>query len=239
MKRQLFVDTETTGLNYNKGHRVIELGVVEMVNRKLTGSNLHFYFKPDIMVEKEALKVHGISNEFLKDKPLFSEKFNEILHYFNEAELVMHNARFDLGFLNWELSLLKVSPWEKIDNHCQIVDTLAMARKKHPGQKNSLDALCTRYSISNKHRKLHGALLDAKILAEVYLMMTGGQTDLFSELVNENRSGTKEIEPKNHEGCKKLSFAKAKISEPSQKKHEEYLALLDKKSNNNTLWRKL
>lgn len=240
MKRQLFVDTETTGLDPSKGHRIIELGVVEMVNRKPTGKDLHLYFKPDVSVEKEALQVHGITDEFLKDKPTFLEKYEEVIKYFENSELVIHNAKFDLAFLNHELSLLESSPWRRVEDSCQIIDTLVMARKKHPGQKNSLDALCTRYNISNSHRKLHGALLDAKILAEVYLMMTGGQTELFPDLVRKDSAMavTDQVAIQQSES-EVLSPLKVNISSASRNKHEEYLSLIDKHSNNNTLWRKL
>ncbi|MBK2123808.1 DNA polymerase III subunit epsilon [Fangia hongkongensis] len=241
MKRQLFVDTETTGFEYKKGHRIIEFGAVEMINRKLTGNNLHFYFKPDIAVEEGAFRVHGISNEFLADKPLFSEKSSEIMEYLKDAELIIHNAAFDVPFLNWELGLLKPNNWGVIESYCQVLDTLIMARKKHPGQKNSLDALCARYGINNKHRTLHGALLDAEILADVYLMMTGGQTELFAALSEDDDKvevkATTSIIQNQDQGNQ--SSIKARLSASAIKAHEAYLALLDKKSNNNTLWRKL
>ena len=176
-RRQLFLDTETTGFSHKYGHRVIELGVVEMIDRKVTGRHLHYYFKPDIQVDEGAFRVHGISNEQLKDAPVFEEKIEEIMSFLEGAEVIIHNAPFDIGFLNAELMRLSTkNVWGQLENICEIVDSLLLARKKHPGQKNALDALCKRYMVSNEHRKLHGALLDSQLLAEVYLLMTGGQT---------------------------------------------------------------
>ncbi len=181
MKRQVILDTETTGLSPLKGDRVIEIGLLELLNRRPSGRNLQLYFNPDRMVDAGALKVHGISNEFLQDKPRFYEKVEEIMAFLQGAELIIHNAEFDLGFLDYELSLLRRNPYGVIRDHCEVVDTLELARKMHPGQRNSLDALCKRYEINNQHRELHGALLDAEILAQVYLAMTGGQEQLFAE----------------------------------------------------------
>lgn len=179
MQRQIVLDTETTGLSHQSGDRLIELGCLEMINRKLSGRSLHFYFNPDRVVAEGALKVHGISNEFLSSKPRFYEHAVEVMDFIKGAELVIHNADFDIGFLNAELALLRGNPYGVIENHCSVLDTLALARQLHPGQRNSLDALCQRYQVSNTHRKLHGALLDAEILANVYLLMTGGQEQLF------------------------------------------------------------
>jgi DNA polymerase-3 subunit epsilon len=171
------LDTETTGLEPEQGHRIIEIGCVELVDRRLTGNDYHQYLQPDRLIDDGALEVHGITNDFLQDKPRIQEIAVDFLDYIRGAELVIHNAPFDVGFLNHELKLLGES-WGDISTYCGVVDTLAMARQKHPGQKNSLDALCKRYSIDNSARELHGALLDARILAEVYLAMTGGQTSL-------------------------------------------------------------
>ncbi len=177
--RQIVLDTETTGLAPELGHRVIEIGCVELINRKLTGKNFHVYLNPQREVDEGAFRVHGISSEFLADKPLFKNVLPEFLQFINEAELIIHNAPFDLGFLNAEL---KHAKWAKrMDSHCTVFDTLVMARKKHPGQRNSLDALCKRYDIDNSNRQKHGALLDAEILAFVYLAMTGGQKKLFAD----------------------------------------------------------
>ena len=175
--RQLFLDTETTGLSAEGGDRVIELGCVELVNRKLTGNNLHFYFNPGRDSHEDALKVHGISNEFLRDKPKFAAVVQAILNYVEGAEIIIHNAAFDVGFLNAELSKVGTD-LGPIEQRCRVLDTLLLAREMHPGQRNSLDALCKRYGVDNSKRELHGALLDARILADVYLAMTGGQSAL-------------------------------------------------------------
>ncbi len=177
--RQVVLDTETTGLEPNDGHRVIEIGCVEMENRRLTGNSLHLYLNPEREIDAGALAVHGISSEFLADKPTFDKVVDEFLAFVDGAELVIHNAPFDVGFLNHELRRLGTR-YGTIEQRCGVLDTLVMARQKHPGQKNSLDALCRRYFVENGHRELHGALLDAEILADVYLAMTGGQTRLFS-----------------------------------------------------------
>lgn len=175
--RQVVLDTETTGLEPSQGHRVIEIGCVEIQNRELTGNHYHVYINPDREIDDGALAVHGISNDFLADKPRFEEVVDGFLAFVKGAELVIHNAAFDVGFLDHELSLLGPG-YQRTTDYCGVLDTLAMARKKHPGQKNNLDALCKRYGIDNSHRDLHGALLDAEILADVYLRMTGGQTAL-------------------------------------------------------------
>ena len=177
MLRQVFLDTETTGLEIREGNRIIEIGCVEMIDRKLTGNNYHQYINAGRDSEEGALNVHGITTEFLADKPKFDEITTVFLDYIKGAELIIHNAPFDLGFLNHELSLLGGSK-RTIEDNCEINDSLVMARQMHPGQRNSLDALCKRYDISNEHRELHGALLDSEILADVYLAMTGGQTAL-------------------------------------------------------------
>ncbi len=180
MTRLIVLDTETTGLEPAQGHRIIEIGCVEMNERRLTGNNFHQYLQPDRMIDAAAIDVHGITNEFLEDKPRFGDVAADFLEYVRGAELIIHNAPFDVGFLDHELLRLdEDSP--RIADLCAVTDTLVMAKKKHPGQRNSLDALCKRYDIDNSHRELHGALLDAEILADVYLLMTGGQTALFSD----------------------------------------------------------
>jgi len=183
--RQIILDTETTGLDTRDGHRIIEIGCLELLNRKLTGNFLHFYFNPDRAMDQGAIEVHGISNDFLKDKPRFFEKAEEILNFIKQAELIIHNASFDLSFLNYELSLLdknfnknNLNIWSPIEAHTKILDSLKLARQMHPGQRNSLDALCKRYGVKNTHREFHGALKDSELLAQVYLAMTGGQTNL-------------------------------------------------------------
>lgn len=176
--RQIVLDTETTGLDPKSGHRIIEIGCVELIDRKLTGRHYHQYINPERAVDDGAIEVHGITNEFLTDKPVFSRVADEFMSFCEGAELVIHNAPFDVGFIDAELKRLGAPRWQRVVAHCSVLDTLALAREKHPGQKNNLDALCKRYFVDNSQRDLHGALLDAEILADVYLLMTGGQTDL-------------------------------------------------------------
>jgi len=173
--RQIVLDTETTGLEASQGHRIIEIGCVELVNRKLTGSHYHQYIKPEREIDQGAIEVHGITNEFLDDKPLFARIAADFVEFISGAELIIHNAPFDLGFLDAELQRMS-GQYPEVREMCTVVDTLVMARAKHPGQRNNLDALCQRYDVDNSQRDLHGALLDAEILADVYLAMTGGQT---------------------------------------------------------------
>ncbi len=175
--RQIVLDTETTGLDIALGHKVIEVGCVELINRKLTGRHLHLYINPEREVEAGAIEVHGITNEYLADKPVFGAIAEAFVEFIQGAELIIHNAPFDIGFLNQELASLQRG-FLAMTDYCQVLDTLALARKKHPGQKNSLDALCKRYQVDNSQRELHGALKDAEILADVYLLMTGGQSSL-------------------------------------------------------------
>ena len=180
--RQIILDTETTGMNQGigapyLGHRIIEIGAVELVNRKLTGRTFHVYINPEQSIDEDAIKVHGITNERVENEPVFSAIAEDLMKFIEGAEMIAHNAPFDVGFLNHELSLLKKS-YPTIERTCQVTDTLVLAKKTFPGQKNNLNALCKRYGIDNSHRTLHGALLDAEILSDVYLMMTGGQTEL-------------------------------------------------------------
>ena len=175
--RQIVLDTETTGLEPRLGHRIIEIGCVEVIDRKVTGNRYHQYINPEREIDEGAVEVHGITTSFLADKPHFSDVIDDFLSFIRGAELVIHNAPFDVGFINNELTLLN-QPQHHVENICTVMDTLVLARKMHPGQKNNLDALCKRYDIDNSQRDLHGALLDAEILAETYLAMTGGQTVL-------------------------------------------------------------
>lgn len=175
--RQIVLDTETTGLEPADGHRIIEIGCVELFNRKLTGKHYHQYIQPEREIDEGAMEVHGITPEFLADKPVFKDIYQDFLDYVDGAQLVIHNAPFDVGFLNSEFAMLGLGD-DCVAKHCTVLDTLAFARKKHPGQKNNLDALCKRYGVDNSARDLHGALLDSEILADVYLLMTGGQTHL-------------------------------------------------------------
>jgi DNA polymerase-3 subunit epsilon len=175
--RQVVLDTETTGLETSQGHRIIEIGCVELIDRRITDKHWHFYINPEREIDAGAFAVHGISNESLQDKPLFADVAQDFVSYIKGAELVIHNANFDVGFLDHEFAKLEGES-TRISSICSVLDTLVMARQKHPGQKNNLDALCRRYFIDNSQRSLHGALLDARILADVYLAMTGGQTAL-------------------------------------------------------------
>lgn len=179
-ERQIVLDTETTGLSPAQGHRIIEIGCLEVVKREITGRNFHVYINPQRAVDEGAFRVHGISDDFLLDKPVFADVADEFIEFVRDAELVIHNAPFDVGFLNHELKLLD-SPAGKLEDFTKILDTLSYARNKHPGQANSLDALCKRYDVDRSGRDLHGALLDAELLAQVYLKMTGGQTQLFKK----------------------------------------------------------
>jgi DNA polymerase-3 subunit epsilon len=184
MTRQIVLDTETTGLEPELGHRIIELGAVELKNRRATGNHFHYYLNPERESDEAALRVHGISNEFLLDKPKFGDIALQFLEYIGGAELIIHNAAFDIAFLDRELARMGLAP---ISNCCPVVtDTLRLARELHPGKRNGLDALCDRYQIDNSHRTLHGALLDAQLLADVYLAMTRGQDSLLIGLTEES-----------------------------------------------------
>ncbi len=178
--RQIILDTETTGLSTQDDHRIIEIAAVEMVNRKITGRNFHQYIQPQRAIDPAAFAIHGISTEFLADKPLFPDVMDDFLTFVEGAELIIHNATFDLGFLNYELGRAGRKDL-RITDRCTVIDTLQLARKKHPGQHNNLDALCKRYAVDNSGRELHGALLDAHLLGAVYLAMTGGQISLFAD----------------------------------------------------------
>lgn len=177
--RQIVLDTETTGLSVPDGHRIIEIGCVELVNRRLTGKRFHQYINPEREIDAEAMAVHGITNEFLLDKPTFVAVAAEFMDFISGSELIIHNAPFDVGFINKELSLIK--KWQALTHYCHVIDSLVIAKQLHVGQRNSLDALCKRYGIDNSQRDLHGALMDANLLAQVYLAMTGGQSSLFDE----------------------------------------------------------
>ncbi|UQY34640.1 DNA polymerase III subunit epsilon [Pseudomonas fulva] len=176
--RRVVLDTETTGMPVNDGHRVIEIGCVEVEGRRLTGRHFHIYLQPDREIDEGAIAVHGITNEDLKDKPRFKDVADEFYEFIKGAQLIIHNAPFDIGFLNNEFALIGQLERADISSYCDVLDTLQMARERHPGQRNSLDALCKRYGVDNSGRELHGALLDSEILADVYLAMTGGQTNL-------------------------------------------------------------
>ena len=176
--RSVILDTETTGMPVADGHRIIEIGCVELIGRRLTGRHFHVYLQPDRESDEGAIAVHGITDEFLKDKPRFKDVADEFFEFIKGAQLIIHNAAFDIGFIANEFNLLGQADRAEISDYCSVLDTLLMARERHPGQRNNLDALCKRYGVDNSGRDLHGALLDAEILADVYLTMTGGQTNL-------------------------------------------------------------
>jgi len=233
MSRQVVLDTETTGLDPKSGHRVIELGCVEMRERRLTGNNLHLYFQPDRDIDPGAMAVHGITDEFLADKPRFADKVAEIREYLAGAELIIHNADFDVGFLESEFSL--VGAPLVLSELCTVTDTLRMARKRFPGQRNSLDALCKRLGVGNSHRTLHGALLDSEILADVYLVMTGGQTALSLDEDAGSAGGTGR-EGLGSVDATRLAFVPAHAAELAA--HETWLARLDAESAEGCVWRR-
>jgi len=232
--RQIVLDTETTGLDPAQGHKIIEIGCVELLNRKLSGRHLHIYINPEREVEAGALAVHGISNEMLADKPLFSAIAETFLDFVRDAELVIHNAPFDIGFLDHELRSLQRG-YQSMADYCGVLDTLAMARKKHPGQKNNLDALCKRYHVDNSQRELHGALKDAEILADVYLAMTGGQSSLGLgyEGTDSNATNTPETVKLNTDRPP-LRIIQASAEELAA--HEVRLQHIQKSSGNKCLW---
>jgi DNA polymerase-3 subunit epsilon len=193
VERQVILDTETTGISPAQGHRIIEIGCLEVIKREMTGRSFHVYINPQRAVDEGAFRVHGISDDFLLDKPVFSDIAPDFLEFVRGAELVIHNAPFDVGFLNHELGLIDC-PDGKLESFTTIMDTLTYARRKHPGQANSLDALCKRYDVDRSKRDLHGALLDAELLAQVYLKMTGGQTQLFKKASGETNQAAVKIE---------------------------------------------
>jgi DNA polymerase-3 subunit epsilon len=229
--RQIFLDTETTGLSADNGDRVIEIGCVEMFSRKLTGNNKHFYLNPGRESHEEALKVHGITTEFLKDKPQFAAVVDELLSYLEGAEVVIHNAAFDVGFLNKELDLLgRPKLTEFVSN---VTDTLAMAKEMFPGKRNSLNALCDRLEVDNSGRTLHGALLDAELLADVYINMTRGQETLVMD-VGSNELNTVDVSTADLRG---LTPPVLLASEQDNLAHEQVLNEIDKSSTGKTFWR--
>ena len=226
MLRQVFLDTETTGLEIRDGNRIIEIGCVEMIDRKLTGNNYHQYIKVDRESEEGALNVHGITTEFLADKPYFNDISTAFLEYVKGAELIIHNAPFDVGFLNNEFSTL--TGIKKLEDYCEISDSLVLARQMHPGQRNSLDALCKRYGILNEHRQLHGALLDSEILADVYLAMTGGQTDLLlGDDATAGEGAVNSVSSFRKITTKREPFSVIKASEDEVSAHKAYLESIE------------
>ncbi len=231
--RQIVLDTETTGLSAESGDRIIEIGCVELLNRKLTGNNLHHYVNPERDSHEDALKVHGISNEFLKDKPKFAAIADELLEYLRDAELIIHNAPFDISFLNKELQRLGMPPIHTVIG--QVTDSLVMAKEMFPGKRNGLDALCDRLGVDNSGRTLHGALLDAELLADVYINMTRGQDALLMDLGDAPGEDGK-VEALD---LSRFELPVLLANEQESQAHEGVLAELDKASKGKTVWRTL
>lgn len=233
--RQVVLDTETTGIGADKGHRIIEIGCVELIGRKLTGRHYHQYVNPQRSSDEEAVGVHGITDEFLADKPTFEQIAQDFYNFIEGAELVIHNAPFDIGFMDMEFRRVGMP---MTNTFCSVLDTLVMARDMRPGQRNSLDALCKSYGIDNSHRELHGALLDAEILADVYLMMTGGQTDLMFNAGNDDEDkGKVKINLSQFEGIDGSTLPIIRATESELIEHDAILDLLDKKSDG-AIWRR-
>ncbi|HIF9232675.1 TPA: DNA polymerase III subunit epsilon [Photobacterium damselae] len=235
-ERIIVFDTETTGMNMSgphyEGHRIIEIGAVEIINRKLTGNTFHVYIKPDRAIDPEAIEVHGITDEFLVGKPTYAEIHQEFMDFIQGAELVAHNAPFDIGFMDYEFRKLGLKAL-KTDEMCKVTDTLDMAKRLFPGKRNNLDILCSRYGIDNSHRTLHGALLDAEILADVYLMMTGGQTSLQLSSGESSAAGAENEIRRLTSGRKALKVIRASADEIAA--HEDRLDLIGKKAD--VIWR--
>ncbi len=231
--RQIILDTETTGLEPKQGHRIIEIGCVELINRRNTGQHYHQYINPNREIDEGAFNVHGISTEFLSDKPLFKDIAQEFIDFIRDSELIIHNAPFDVGFIDAEFKKLG-RKWGKTEHYCTVTDTLTMAREKHPGQKNNLDALCKRYEIDNSKRDLHGALLDAQILLDVYLAMTGGQETLALGSHEEQEAAEQNAVRLNDTNRKPLPIIQP--TEDELAAHEKYLELLREKSGGKCVW---
>ena len=235
MNRQILLDTETTGLDPKSGHRVIEIGCVEIINRKFTGSEFHTYLNPEREIDEEAEKIHGLSFEFLSDKPKFYEVLDEFLEYIKDSELLIHNAPFDIGFINHEIKLhSKKGPFVETIVE-KITDTLQIAREKHPGQRNSLDALAQRYEIGGYDRSYHGAILDSKILGDVYLAMTGGQSDLFQANAANKKSALAETKT-DISSIKDTKIVLTSISEDEEKRNLDYLKNMQEETGVEPVW---
>ncbi len=242
--RQVVLDTETTGLEVERGHRILEIGAVEIIDRKATGNHFHEYINPQRAIDSGALEVHGLTEEFLADKPVFQEISEKFLDFVGGAELVIHNAPFDISFLNNELSQCEdgdLGNWDKSDgvlmleDICGVLDSLAMARDLHPGQKNSLDALCRRYEVDNSGRTLHGALLDAEILAEVFLLMTGGQTQLFETVETDAELRKSDVKGLGDD-TNASALRKSEITEEEWQAHQKLLEIIEATSGEKPLW---
>nr|WP_255312772.1 DNA polymerase III subunit epsilon [Pseudomonas jinjuensis] len=232
------LDTETTGMPVTDGHRIIEIGCVELEGRRLTGRHFHVYLQPDREVDEGAIAVHGITNEYLKDKPRFREVADEFFEFIAGAQLIIHNAAFDVGFINNEFALLGQQERAEVSDYCSVLDTLLMARERHPGQRNNLDALCKRYGVDNSGRDLHGALLDAEILADVYLAMTGGQTSLSlaGNGAEGDGSGRPQASPIRRLPADRPLTRVIRASEDELAAHLARLAVIEKSAGGPALW---
>jgi DNA polymerase III subunit epsilon len=237
--RQIVLDTETTGLEVSQGHRIIEIGCVELVNRRLTGNHYHQYINPEREIDQGAIEVHGITNEFLEDKPVFARIAADLIEFISGAELIIHNAPFDLGFLDAELRRMPRNQGA-IKDLCAVIDTLVMARAKHPGQRNNLDALCQRYHVDNSQRDLHGALLDAEILADVYLAMTGGQTAFqLSDASANSGDGGPGSQQIRRLGAARPALPVIRATAQERTAHDAQLDAIAASSGGRVLWREL
>ena len=234
--RQIVLDTETTGLDPKQGHRIIEIGCVEIENRRLTGRNFHCYLNPDREIDEAAIEVHGLTRQFLSDKPRFKQIEDEFLEFVTGIELIIHNAPFDIGFLDSELTLSSSSN-QSMDSVCTVLDTLILARGKHPGQRNNLDALCKRYGIDNTQRDLHGALLDAEILADVYLVMTSGQSSL--SLREESTEAAVKFSKSRKLDPTRTPSLVIRASAAELRAHAARLDEIDTKCGERSLWRRI
>jgi DNA polymerase-3 subunit epsilon len=235
--RSVVLDTETTGMPVTDGHRIIEIGCVELMGRRLTGRHFHVYLQPDREIDEGAIAVHGITNEFVQDKPRFKDVADEFFEFINGAQLIIHNAAFDVGFINNEFALMEQHDRADISEHCSILDTLLMARERHPGQRNNLDALCKRYGVDNSGRELHGALLDAEILADVYLAMTGGQTNLsLAGDGSESNGGRQQASPIKRLPAERPRTRVITASPEELEAHLARLAIIEKSAGAPSLW---
>lgn len=237
MSRMIVLDTETTGIDPSQGHRIIEIGCVEVVDRKLTGNHYHVYINPKRSVDEGAYAVHGLSNEFLSDKSVFAQIADKFLAFIRGAELVIHNAPFDVGFINHEFNLLP-KLFDNVETYCQITDSLVYARKKHIGQKNSLDVLCRRYDVDNSGRTFHGALLDAELLADVYLRMTGGQTSMLLG-AHDDKQNEDELISNNNDRKQSYALKIVRASAEELTCHEEKLKVIAKAAGHPSVWEQL
>ncbi len=237
MTRHIVLDTETTGLKAKEGHKIIEIAGIELINRRATGKHFHYYLNPQRDIDQGAFSVHGISRTFLEDKPLFADIAQELVDFINDAALIIHNAPFDVGFIDHELRQHDAA-LGRVTDYATIIDTLPMARKKHPGQRNSLDALCKRYHVDLSRRELHGALLDAELLADVYLHMTGGQTSLLLEPETPDTANNTASSATNRNNKQEASHTLNVIyaNADEQKAHEQRLQAIDKASDTGCLW---